>query len=111
MGFLINCTNKGCGKQQEPFLDLQTNEVHCAECDGIIANISPFAKNQMRSNKQIRKSNPQAFTIKCNLCKKEVIPKEVNNDIVCGSCNQPLKQLTSFFKSMLKENLKKAGLL
>ena len=51
MAFSTFCTNKGCGKIQEPYLDPQTDRVHCSLCDQEIVNLTPFVKSQMKSMK------------------------------------------------------------
>jgi hypothetical protein len=104
--FSMSCTNKGCYKQMEPFLDPATNKVHCSICDGELINVTNFTKNQMKANKQFRKKNSVAFGVKCNSCGKEDRPVIVNNDIVCSSCKKPLKQLSEPFKIMLRDKLK-----
>jgi hypothetical protein len=110
MPFSIVCSNKGCGQLQNPFLDPDTNQVYCASCDGEIANITPFVKNQMRMNKQFRsrsKEKKKAFELPCPLCKAEVRPLLVNDEILCGKCQQPMSHLTPFYVQMLKTQLGK----
>lgn len=109
MAFSTNCTNKGCGKLQEPYIDLVTDKVHCSECDKEISNITFFAKAQMKSLKQYKSKNPVSFAIKCNKCGKEDRPKLINNDIICAHCQKPLDQLSEPFKIMLREKLKTAN--
>lgn len=102
----MNCTNKGCCKQMEPFIDPKTDKVHCSICDGELTNVTHFTKTQMKSLKQFRKKNSVAFGVKCNFCGKEDRPLLVQNDIVCPSCKKPHTNLSEPFKIMLKENLK-----
>ena len=105
MGFLINCNNKGCGQLQEPFIDKETNEVHCSLCDQIISNVSSFTKRQMHSLKQYRPKKTETFSIKCGKCNKEGQPQIVNDNIVCGDCASSLDHLSPIFKNMLKTQL------
>lgn len=103
--FSMNCTNKGCYKQMEPFLDPNSNKVHCSICDGEITNVTIFTKNQMKANKQFRKKNSVAFGVKCNFCGKDDRPILLKNDIVCSSCKKPLSALSEPFKLMLRDKL------
>lgn len=106
MPFAMSCTNKGCGKTQEPYLDLKDDKVYCSLCDREIPNISYFAKVQMKSLKQFRQRKIASFSVKCRSCEREERPKIVNDDVVCGSCSKPLDHLSLPFKNMLKEKLK-----
>jgi ribosomal protein S27E len=107
MPFSTFCSNKGCGKIQEPYLDPQTNKVFCSLCEGEITNLTPFTKNQMKMNKQFRQKQPKPFAVKCGKCGREERPKlTAADDIVCGVCSQPLDNLSPIFKNMLKDKLK-----
>jgi len=106
MPFSTFCTNKGCGKIQEPYLDPQDNKVYCSACDGEITNITPFVKTQMKSMKQFKQKKSKPFVFKCAKCGKEERPKIVNDDIVCGACAKPMDNLSPIFKNMLKDKLK-----
>ena len=106
MAFSTFCTNKGCGKIQEPYLDPQTNIVHCSLCDQEISNLTPFVKLQMKSMKQYKQKQAKPFAVKCLKCGREERPKVVAGDIVCGSCAQPMDNLSPIFKNMLKEKLR-----
>ena len=109
MPFAINCTNKGCGMMQEPYIDPKTDKVYCSLCDKEITNLTHFAKMQMKSLKQFKPKNTISFSVKCLKCGKEDRPKIINNDIVCAFCGDPLKHLSVPFRNMLKEKLKTAG--
>lgn len=107
MAFSTFCTNKGCGKIQEPYIDPQTNKVFCSACDGEISNLTQFTKNQMKMSKQFRKKEPKPFAVKCGKCGREERPKLApKDDIVCGACGQSLDNLSPIFKNMLKDKLK-----
>jgi hypothetical protein len=109
MPFSMNCTNKKCGKQMEPYLDPSTDKVYCSVCDNEISNITYFAKSQMKALKQFKQKITTSFAVKCAKCGKEVRPKLLNNDVVCGACNKILDNLSAPFKHMLKEKLKTVG--
>lgn len=109
MPFMTYCTNKGCGKQMEPYLDQKDDKVYCSDCDRELPNITPFAKVQMKTLKQFKQKKAMSFAVKCKNCGKEERPKLVKSDIVCSSCNQPHTHLSEPFKIMLREKLKTAG--
>lgn len=106
MAFSTFCTTKGCGKIQEPYLDLQDNKVYCSICDNEISNLTSFVKNQMKTFKQFKVKKTKPFVFKCLKCNKEDRPKVVKDDIVCSICLQPMDNLSPIFKHMLKEKLK-----
>lgn len=104
MGFLLFCNNKGCFKQQEPKLDVSTNEVHCAECNGIITNITDFTKKQMKALGQIAKAvkTQEAFSIKCNSCNFAGVPTIKQNKAFCSNCNKEMK-VSPVFMNLIKQ--------
>lgn len=106
MAFSMNCTNKGCGKMQEPFIDPKTDKVYCSVCDREVSGITHFAKMQLKALKQYRPKNTTSFAVKCPLCQKEDRPKLKDDDLVCSGCQKPLSNLSLPFKNMLKEKLK-----
>lgn len=106
MAFSTFCTNKGCGKIQEPYLDPQDNKVYCSACDREITNITHFVKVQMKSMKQFKQKKATPFAVKCNMCGREERPQIVNDNVVCGACGGPLSNLSPIFKNMLKEKLR-----
>ena len=109
MAFSTSCTNKGCGKQMEPYIDPKDDKVYCSECDKELVNITYFAKVQLKSLKQYRQKKGMAFGVKCQNCGKEDRPKIVGDDVVCPSCKKPHAHLSEPFKIMLKEKLKTVG--
>jgi hypothetical protein len=108
MGFSMPCNNKGCGKIQEPYLDVADDKVYCSLCDKEIVGITYFVKAQMKSNKQFRQRQTKSFAVKCQKCGKEDRPKLVGQDIVCTGCNKSLDHLSEPFKIMLREKLRTA---
>src|SRR5580698_6084573 len=106
MGFSMPCSNKGCGKIQEPYLDVKDDKVYCSLCDKEIPGITYFVKVQMKSNKQFRQKQNKPFAVKCQRCGKEDRPKLVGKDIVCVGCNKSLDHLSEPFKIMLREKLR-----
>lgn len=109
MPFSTNCTNKGCGKQMEPYIDPKTDKVYCSLCDGEINNLTYFAKKQMKDSKQYKKKKSISFMVKCQSCGKEDRPKLVKDDVTCPHCNKAHDHLSEPFKIMLRDKLKTAG--
>jgi hypothetical protein len=107
MAFTIQCTNKGCGNLQQPYLDKATDKIHCSLCDKEIINISVFVKNQMKQSKQFRPAKKVPFATKCKNCPADERPKLVGGDIVCAVCNKKMDHLLPSFVLMLKDQLKK----
>ncbi len=106
MPFSMPCTNKGCGKIQEPYLDPKDDKVYCSLCDRELPNITHFVKIQMKSLKQFRQKVPKPFATKCQKCNREDQPLVVGDDIVCPACRNPHEHLSEPFKIMLRDKLK-----
>lgn len=109
MAFSSICTNKGCGKQMEPYIDPKEDKVYCSLCDKEILNLTFFAKNQMKSTKQYKQKSTVSFMIKCTSCNKEDRPKLIGKDpqeVICPHCRKPHAHLSEPFKIMLREKLK-----
>jgi len=109
MSFSTNCTNKGCGKFQEPYIDPKTDKVFCSICHKELINITRFVKLQMKSTKQYRAKETASFSVLCNKCNQKKRPKLVNNEIICGGCGEILDNISDAFKTMLKIELKTAA--
>ena len=106
MAFMLDCTNKGCGETQAPYLDKDTNKVYCSACNREIMNITIFTKNQMKSLKQFKVREKKPFAVKCNSCNTEDKPFLIKDKIVCSFCSKELTHLTESFVRMLKIQLK-----
>lgn len=105
MGFLVYCDNKGCGKDQEPVLDVNTGEVFCTECGKTIKTVTEFAKRQMKALGQVKRAvkKQQAFSVKCNACNRENPPKiGEKNKIVCSFCDAELTDLPKPFQQVIR---------
>lgn len=107
--FRVYCDNKGCGKDQAPVLNLETNEVECTECGQNIKSITLFAKNQMKSLGQIKRDSKRekAFAVQCKYCKKAAPPKVVDEKVVCSLCDKHLDYLAASFVNVIKDKLGK----
>ncbi len=103
MGFRVYCDNKGCREEQEPLLDETTNEALCAVCGKDIKNMSVFAKRQLKSFGQVKKtvSRQEAFAVNCTSCKKSAAPLVNGNDFSCSFCGTALN-LSIHFKQIFK---------
>lgn len=96
MGFLIYCTNKGCGEQVEPLLDTSSDEVYCTSCNKVMLGVTHFAKVQMKALGQVKKAVKQTtpFQITCPGCKQRGTPN-VKNGVTCSSCGINLEDKIS----------------
>lgn len=110
MTFLIQCDNKGCFKLQNAQLNVETDQVHCADCNNVIKNITVFAKRQLKALGQTTKNQKttKSFAVKCNHCDLLEQPTIEKNEFLCSGCKKPL-QISEPFKLILKENLKNAN--
>lgn len=106
MAFSTQCTNKGCGKIQEPYIDPQSDKVYCSICDGEISNLTHFVKIQMKTTKQFRQKKSVPFAVKCLKCNAQERPKIVNDEVICSACKQQMTNISPIYKNMLKEALK-----
>lgn len=108
MAFQTYCNNKGCNKEQEPLLNLDTNEVECSICGKSISTITPFAKAQMKTIGQIKRKvkGSQAFSVECKQCKKTATPKIVKGKAVCVHCDSVMDHLSDPFVAILKNYVK-----
>lgn len=107
MPLQINCNNKGCGKYMLPVLDLKDNEVYCTECGKIIAGANHFTKIQMKTLGQIKKPARPAYSIRCDKCKKEALPKLTNNKLVCSWCDNPNISVSKPFEILIRQAIRK----
>lgn len=107
MAFTTCCTNRGCGKQMEPYIDPKTEKVFCSICNKEIINITYFAKAQLKSLKQFKPKVQTSFSVKCDKCGQEGRPKLIKDELFCCMCNVILSNLSLPFKNMLKEQLLK----
>lgn len=106
MPFLMNCTNKGCGKDMEPTISLKDNEVYCSLCDKPISNVSPFTKTQMKALGQVKRPQKMPFAFKCESCKMELTPVlKTDGSMVCPDCKNVHKNMSKPFAKMLKDHL------
>lgn len=96
MPFSIQCSNKGCGQIQNPVLEKSTDKVYCTLCDKEIANVTIFAKMQMKNLGQFRKIKNKSFSIKCSKCSIEDRPIKENTKYFCKHCKNELDVPKSF---------------
>lgn len=97
MGFLITCTNKGCGETMEPLLDVNSNEAMCTACGKIVPGVTQFAKIQMKSLGQVKKTKEvrSAFALVCSKCNTKMSPNVINGIVVCSNCGESLEKTVS----------------
>lgn len=103
--FLINCTNKGCGKNTQAVIDLSDSQVYCAACDRTITNITQFTKAQLKNLKQIRRPKKETFSAKCHSCGYEALPVLKQDKLYCGKCATHLSKIPKPFEILTKETI------
>lgn len=106
--FRIYCDNKGCGRDMEPLLNVETNSVECTECGREVKSVHQFTKTQMKSLGQIKRDNKvkEAFSVQCKTCVKENAPiLGPNQEILCSVCNAHLDYLTAPYAHAVREFL------
>jgi hypothetical protein len=101
--FLINCDNKGCGKNTQAVINLEDNQVYCADCDKTITNVTQFTKAQLKNLKQIKRAKKESFSAKCHACSNESLPKLVGDKLCCTKCNTHLVKIPKSFEILTKE--------
>jgi hypothetical protein len=107
MSFTIACTAKGCGKLMQPYIDPDTDKVHCSSCDSELLQVTPFVKHQLKMNKKYRPKKSIPFAVKCANCGREDRPLLLGDkDIICPACKKVHSNLSEPFKIVLRENLK-----
>jgi len=106
MPFSMFCNNKGCGQTMEPYIDPTDDKVYCSSCDNEILNTTHFMKVQMKTLKQFKRKQKIGFSIKCQKCSRENIPKIDKDKFLCQHCNIELNNISEPFKLLLKEKIK-----
>jgi ribosomal protein L34E len=106
--FRIYCDNKGCGKDMEPLLNVNTGDVECTECGRAIKSITSFTKSQMKAIGQVKRDEKvkQAFSVQCRSCMKESAPKlGSKKEIRCSICDSHLDYLSAPYTHAVREFL------
>ncbi len=101
--FLINCDNKGCGKNTQAVLSLEDNLVYCADCERTISNITIFTKAQLKNLKQIKRPKKESFSAKCHMCANEALPKLIDDKLCCAKCKTHLVKIPKPFEILTRE--------
>jgi len=104
---MLSCNNKGCGKTDTHVLDAVSNDVYCVACDNIIAGISQFTKAQLKNLKQVKRPPKVAYSVRCDKCKVESLPKLQNDELVCAGCSSILKNISRPFEIIIRGIIKK----
>ena len=110
MGFHVFCDNKGCRKDKEPLLDVESDKVFCTECGNSINSITRFAKVQMKTLGQIKRNtgHQESFAVECTSCNKAARPIIDDDKLKCSFCNTEFKNLSKSyiqaFASFYKES-------
>lgn len=105
MPMRICCQTKGCYKETEAYLDLDTNKVFCAECDNEIPNITSFTKQQLKNLKQYKVKEKVAYSVKCKSCSKDLLPIVIKDKLACPVCKSEHKHLSVPFALLIKSKI------
>lgn len=111
MPFVTYCQHKGCMKEQQPLLDLDTNDVLCGECGKPITTLTSFAKAQLKTLGQTtkRQKTQRAYSVKCGACQRENPPELADDKLVCRHCSKELTGLSKPFELTVRHALKNAS--
>jgi len=92
------CTNKGCLKQTDALLDVETGEVICQECGKPIFGVSEYMKRTLKSGGQIvRKNEKKAFMVHCKSCNaNRILVLDKDNNTICKTCHNKVAVHASF---------------
>ncbi len=101
--FLINCDNKGCGKNTQAVISLEDSQVYCADCDRTITNVTSFTKAQLKNLKQIKRPKKESFSAKCHVCFHEALPLLASDKLCCAKCKIHLVKIPKPFEILIKE--------
>jgi hypothetical protein len=105
MAINLNCEK--CRKTTEGKLDTQNNNVYCDLCGEVITGATHFTKVQLRTLGQVKKPAKNAYSIRCDKCKKECLPALKNNILICGWCGQDCKNVSKPFELLVRAEIKK----
>ena len=101
----LNCNNKGCNKDGEHKLDVDTNEVLCEFCGKVISTITEPMKRILKSCGQvIRSTHKKSFMFPCLNCKanREILLEETTNNCLCKVCHQEIKVQPAMKQAMME---------
>lgn len=107
MGVMINCAH--CKKTQDAVLNIIDNEVYCNVCDNVVAS-NHFTKAQLKALGQTRKPPRQAYSIRCEKCKQETLPKlDANDKFICGFCSNPSINVSVPFGILIRKAIREGN--
>lgn len=89
MSYYMFCTNKGCHKEMEPVLDLETDKCYCSQCSNEV-EINHFTKTTLRTLGQIKRAPEikDSLSLTCEKCKHQARPKVSKDKLLCQKCEQ-----------------------
>jgi len=106
-----------CGNPVEAKLDTETNKVICQNCKQEIDNISQFAKDRMRADGDIVRTNVNVIPVggmqvECNNCHKTIVAllDKRDNNCYCSLCKKEVN-LSSYAVALLRENGQYVGIV
>lgn len=105
--FLMYCDNKGCGKENEPLLDVASDKVHCSTCGKVIEGVTSFTKVSMKSIGQVKRTikTQTAYSVLCEGCKESNQPLLEKNKLICPSCKKSHDNMSAPYAHAMKQFL------
>jgi hypothetical protein len=84
---LVQCNLPKCNTTVNALLNVDTDEVICGDCGGVITSVSKYSKLSMKTNGDIiRTKKKKAFVFPCETCETHVEATFVNSKLVGKSC-------------------------
>jgi hypothetical protein len=107
MAVMVNCVH--CKKTQDAVLNTIDNQVYCGVCDNVAVS-NHFTKTQLKALGQIRKPPRQAYSVRCEKCKQETLPKlDVSDKFVCGFCSNALVNISAPFAILIRRAIREGN--
>lgn len=106
MAMLLTCNNAGCGHIDYHRLDEASNNVYCSKCNQVV-DVSSYAKNALKSMKQVAKKVKSDFEVSCPACGAIDGPAlkkfgKHTTKVVCKQCGEINEHLSRYFVEALK---------
>jgi len=79
------------------------------DCGNVITGITYFLKVQLKTLNQTRKPAKPAYSVRCDKCKQETLPKLDNNTLLCPCCNNKHTNISKPFEILIKAAIAKGN--
>lgn len=94
-----------CNRQVDAKINKETNKPVCPECRANIDNLTSFAFNAMKNNREYLVDNKQSFMFPCKKCngRRGGVVKQDGSAVICVECKEALE--VSPFMALTMKNL------